>query len=51
MTQFYGEHTRLLVSVDSIVFGFEEDKQNYLSVNDKWIQDVESSHYMVDSSA
>ena len=30
MTQFYGEHTRLLVSVDSIVFGFEEDKLKLL---------------------
>ena len=30
MTQFYGEHTRLLVSVDCIVFGFEEDKLKLL---------------------
>lgn len=30
MTQFYGEHTRLLVSVDCIVFGFGEDKLKLL---------------------
>ena len=30
MTNFYGEHTRLLVSVDCIVFGFEKGKLKLL---------------------
>src|SRR5574344_659082 len=30
MTQFYGEHTRLLVSVDCIVFEFEKNKLKLL---------------------
>lgn len=48
MENFYNEHDRLLVSVDCIVFGFDEGELRVLMGKRKMDWDADYGRYMVD---